>query len=92
MDRTGSRDLHSCSSLCETVATNPKKFVIASDASSVVIEGSWNRLTNRPSTEVPEVNSFRIECYSQARICREYIAKLIRPTDAQALVESTHYF
>jgi len=76
----------------ETVLTNPKEFVIAADGSSVVIEGSWKRVTARPTIEVPEVNSFRIECFRQVHVCREYVAKLIRPAHDPGVVENTHLF
>lgn len=59
-----------------------RKLFLISDA-EVLVQGSWRRLTERPSMEVPEVNSVRIECSRKTATCREYVAKLIRPSEHQ---------
>lgn len=67
--------------LGETVRTNPETFFVTADGSTLVAEGSWTLTSERASLEIPFLNSFRIECSKLEEICREYVAKLIRPTD-----------
>jgi hypothetical protein len=65
----------------EEIATNPKDFFVFDDGGSVVLQGTWRRTSQRPTIEVPQVNSVRIECYRAARICNEYAAKFIQKSD-----------
>lgn len=67
--------------VAESIATNPKMFRLSEDEAILVFEGSWKLVTKRPTVEIPAANSFRIECSRSERICREYVAKLIRPSD-----------
>lgn len=67
--------------LAESIATNPKIFYLSADGQHFVAEGSWKLVTRRPTVAIPQVNSFRIECSKSERVCREYVAKLIRPSD-----------
>jgi len=61
----------------EEVRPEQKLFLI-SDA-EVLVQGSWRRVTERTTVEIPDVNSVRIECSRKTATCREYVAKLIRP-------------
>ena len=61
------------------IVTNRTLFVASGD--QVLVEGSWRRTTPRPTVEIPDANSVRIECFRREAVCREYAAKLIRPND-----------
>ncbi len=63
----------------EEVRLERKLFLISD--TEVLVQGSWRRVTKRPSVEVPDVNSVRIECSRRTATCREYVAKLIRPAE-----------
>lgn len=62
------------------VHTNAKSFELASDGSKLTLEGTWHRLSARPTIDIPEANSFRIECSRRDRVCREYCAVLVQPS------------
>jgi hypothetical protein len=65
----------------EQITTDQKNFLVAGDGKYVVLQGTWRRTSQRPTVEVPYVNSVRIECDQTARICNEYVAKFIQKTD-----------
>ena len=46
-----------------------------------MVQGTWRRTSQRPTVEVPYVNSVRIECDRTASICNEYVAKFIQKSD-----------
>ena|ERR1700682_6202260 len=62
------------------IHTNAKSFELAADGSTLTVEGTWHRLSARPTFDIPEANSFRIECSRRDRVCREYCAVLIQPS------------
>jgi hypothetical protein len=58
-----------------------------------MVHGSWHRISERPTVEVPRVNSVRIEYDRTAGVCNEYVAKLIQKTDdPTGTVEGDHLF
>ena len=63
------------------ITTNQKQFVVSSDRRHVTVQGTWRRISQRATIEVPRVNSVRIECDRTAGICNEYVAKFIQKTD-----------
>jgi hypothetical protein len=63
------------------ITTDQKQVIVSSDRKHVMVQGTWHRLSERPTVEVPRVNSVRIECDRTARVCNEYIAKFIQETD-----------
>lgn len=65
----------------EQVTTDQKDFLVSGDGRYVVLQGTWRRTSQRPTVEVPYVNSVRIECDRTAKICNEYVAKFIQKTD-----------
>ena len=46
-----------------------------------MVQGTWHRISERATVEVPRVNSVRIECDRTAGVCNEYVAKFIQKTD-----------
>jgi hypothetical protein len=79
------------SAVAEEIRTNELSLNVSADDSMVVMEGAWRRVSARRSIEIPSVNSFRIECSKPEGTCREYVAKLIRPTDDPLeIVRSTY--
>jgi hypothetical protein len=75
------------------ITTDRKEFVVSSDRTYVMVHGSWHRISERPTVEVPRVNSVRIECVRTAGVCNEYVAKLIQKTDdPTGTVEGDHLF
>jgi len=77
----------------EQIATDEKNVLVSGDGRSVVLQGTWRRTSQRPTVEVPHVNSVRIECDRTARICNEYVAKFIEKTDdLLGAVERPHLF
>lgn len=75
------------------ITTNQKQFVVSSDRTSVIVHGTWYRIAERPTVEVPRVNSVRIECDRTAGVCNEYVAKFIQKTDdPTGTVERAHLF
>jgi hypothetical protein len=65
----------------EEITTDQKNFLVSDNGRYVVLQGAWRRTSQRPTVEVPYVNSVRIECDRTARICNEYVAKFIQKTD-----------
>ena len=65
----------------EQITTDKKDFLVSGDGKYVVLQGTWRRTSQRPTVEVPYVNSVRIECDRTAKICNEYVAKFIQKTD-----------
>ena len=65
----------------EQITTDRKNFFLSGDGGYVVLQGTWRRTSQRPTVEVPYVNSVRIECDRTARICNEYVAKFTQKTD-----------
>jgi hypothetical protein len=65
----------------DTIGRNPRSLVTSADGQTVVIEGTWELATSRRTVEIPQVNSFRLECSRRENVCREYVAKLITPAD-----------
>jgi hypothetical protein len=63
------------------ITTDQKQFVVSSDRRHVMVQGSWRRISQRATVEVPRVNSVRIECDRTAGVCNEYVAKFIQKTD-----------
>ena len=63
------------------ITTDQKQFVVSSDRRHVMVQGTWHRISERATVEVPRVNSVRIECDRTARVCNEYVAKFIQKTD-----------
>ena len=46
-----------------------------------MVQGTWHRVSERATIEVPRANSVRIECDRTAGVCKEYVAKFIQKTD-----------
>jgi hypothetical protein len=46
----------------ERITTDQKDFLVSGDGRYVVLQGTWRRTSQRPTVEVPYVNSVRIEC------------------------------
>jgi hypothetical protein len=67
--------------LSAEITTDQKQFVVSSDRTSVMVHGTWHRIAERPTVEVPRVNSVHIECDRTAGVCNEYVAKFIQKTD-----------
>jgi hypothetical protein len=65
----------------EQITTDQKDFLVSGDGRYVVLQGTWRRTSQRPTVEVPYVNSVRIECDRTTKICNEYVAKFIQKTD-----------
>ncbi len=65
----------------DQITTEQKNFLVSGDGRYVLLQGSWRRTSQRPSVEVPYVNSVRIECDRTARLCNEYVAKFVQKTD-----------
>lgn len=65
----------------EQITTDRKQFFVSGDGRYVVLQGTWRRISQRATVEVPHVNSVRIECDQNARICNEYVAKFIQRSD-----------
>ena len=63
------------------ITTDQKQFVVSSDRRYVTVQGTWRRISQRATVEVPRVNSVRIDCDRTAGICNEYVAKFIQKTD-----------
>ena len=63
------------------ITTDQKNFVVSSDRRHITIQGTWHRISQRTTVEVPRVNSVRIECDRTAGVCNEYVAKFIQKTD-----------
>lgn len=63
------------------ITTDQKNFVVSSDRRHITIQGTWHRISERATVEVPRVNSVRIECDRTAGVCNEYVAKFIQKTD-----------
>jgi hypothetical protein len=75
------------------IKTDQKQFVVATDRTSVMVHGTWHLITERPTVEVPRVNSVRIECERIAGVCNEYVAKFIQKTDdSTGTVERSRLF
>ena len=75
------------------ITTDQKQFVVSSDRTSVMVHGTWHRIAERPTVEVPRVNSVRIECDRTAGVCNEYVAKFIQKSDdPTGTVERAHLF
>jgi hypothetical protein len=74
------------------ITTDQKQFVFSSDRKHVVVQGTWHRISQRATVEVPRVNSVRIECDRTARVCNEYVAKFIQKADDPIAVERPHLF
>jgi hypothetical protein len=55
----------------EQITTDQKNFLVSGDEKYVVLQGTWRRTSQRPTVEVPYINSVRIECDQTARICNE---------------------
>ena len=68
----------------EQITTDQKDFLVSGNGRFVVLQGTWRRTSQRPTVEVPYVNSVRIECDRTAKICNEYVAKFIQKTDDPA--------
>ena len=68
----------------QQITTEETRFLVSDDRRSVVVLGTWRRVSQRSSVEVPHVNSARIECDRAGRVCSEYIAKLIQEIDDPA--------
>jgi hypothetical protein len=65
----------------EQITTDQTDFLVSDDGRYVVLQGTWRRTLQRPTVEVPYVNSVRIECDRTTKICNEYVAKFIQKTD-----------
>jgi hypothetical protein len=75
------------------ITADQKQFVVSSDHTSVMVHGTWHRIAERPTVEVPRVNSVRIECDRTAGVCNEYVAKFIQKSDdPTGTVERAHLF
>ena len=75
------------------ITTDQKQFVLSSDRRHIVAQGTWHRISQRATVEVPRVNSVRIECDRTARVCNEYVAKFIQKADDPIeAVERPHLF
>jgi hypothetical protein len=66
------------------ITTDQKQLIVSSDGRHVMLQGTWDRISERATIEVPRVNSVRIECERTAGVCNEYIAKFIQKTDDPA--------
>lgn len=75
------------------ITTDQKQFVISTDRRHVMVQGTWHRISERATVEVPRVNSVRIECDRTAGVCNEYVAKFIQKTDdPTGTMERTNLF
>ena len=75
------------------IESNPKLFSLIDDATRVVLEGRWKRVTRKPSVTVPNINSVRIECDKATGKCRESMAKLIpKSDDDTGLIDEDYLF
>lgn len=63
------------------ITTDQQQFVISTDRRHVLVQGTWRRVSERATVEVPRVNSVRIECDRTDGVCNEYVAKFIQKTD-----------
>ena len=63
------------------ITPDQKQFVVSNDRRYVIVQGTWHRVSERATVEVPRVNSVRIECDRTAGVCKEYVAKFIQKTD-----------
>jgi hypothetical protein len=63
------------------ITTDTKQVVVSSDHKHVIVQGTWHRISERSTVEVPQINSVRIECDQTAGVCNEYVAKFIQKTD-----------
>jgi hypothetical protein len=60
----------------------PRKSIAILDGDRyAVVVGTWRRLSERSSIEIPALNSVHIECEKARRICDEYVAKVLQPSD-----------
>ena len=73
------------------ITTDQKQFVVSSDRRHVMVQGTWGRISERATVEVPRVNSVRIECDRTAGVCNEYVAKFIQKTDDPAVTMERPY-
>lgn len=65
----------------EQITTETNQFFASGDGRYVVLQGTWRRISQRATIEVPDVNSVRIECDRAAQVCNEYVAKFIQKAD-----------
>lgn len=65
----------------QDVARNPHGFQLSESGDYLSATGRWASSTDRPSIEVPRVNSVALECWKERGLCMEYLAKLIQPAD-----------
>ena len=49
------------------ITTDQKQFVVSSDRRHIMVQGTWRRISERATVEVPRVNSVRIECGTMER-------------------------
>ena len=63
------------------ITTDQKQFEVSSDRRHVMVQGTWHRISERATVEVPRINGVRIECDRTAGVCNEYVAKFIQKTD-----------
>jgi hypothetical protein len=79
--------------LATEITTDRNQFVVSSDRTYVMVHGTWHRISERPTVEVPRANSVRIECDRTVGVCNEYVAKLIQKTDnPTGTVQGNHLF
>jgi hypothetical protein len=65
----------------QTITTDRKKIDVIDGGNYVRVQGTWRRISARPTITVPTVNSVRVECDKPRRVCTEYVAKLIQKRD-----------
>jgi hypothetical protein len=61
-----------------------KRMTVMDGGAYVTVEGTWRRISTRPSINTPTINTVSIECDRARRVCEEYMAKVLQPTDDPA--------
>lgn len=63
------------------ITTAQKHLNVMDGGSYVIIEGTWRRISARPSINAPTINTVRVECDKARRVCEELMAKVLQPSD-----------
>lgn len=65
----------------DDITTNSKHMEMSGDKEYMWAEGTWRRVSGEVGSQIPTVNSVRIECFRVNRSCYEYVARFIDPDD-----------
>jgi hypothetical protein len=71
----------SCGAGEQHIVTYSKSIDVVENDNYVFVEGTWRRISARPTITVPQVNSVRIECDKLILRCEEYLAMLLQKSD-----------